>query len=169
MVYNLDVHCCSLLPSETFIFRTEIPEPLYLCQVSKKKSSENACGFWQLFVSLTIFKSPKSSRTSSLPDRPYFSTHVFMHAKLLQSCPTLWDPMDCSLLGLSVPGILQARILEWLAIAFSRVSTHGTYYFLHLKFPCGLIYSKWLPPCTDETHGKVEGHTAAFPSDFRQL
>ena len=39
-----------------------------------------------------------------------------MHAKLLQSCPTLCDPMDCSLPGSSVHGISQARILEWVAI-----------------------------------------------------
>ena len=40
-------------------------------------------------------------------------------AKLLQSCPTLCNPMDCSLPGSSVHGIFQARILEWGAIAFS--------------------------------------------------
>ena len=37
-----------------------------------------------------------------------------------QSCPTLRDPMDCSLLGSSVHGIFQARVLEWDAIAFSK-------------------------------------------------
>ena len=37
-----------------------------------------------------------------------------------QSCMTLCDPMDCSLLGYSVHGILQARILEWVAISFSK-------------------------------------------------
>ena len=40
-------------------------------------------------------------------------------AKSLQSCPTLCDPIDGSPPGSSVPGILQARILEWGAIAFS--------------------------------------------------
>ena len=40
-------------------------------------------------------------------------------AKSLQSCPTLCDPMDSSPPGSSVPGILQARTLEWVAIAFS--------------------------------------------------
>ena len=39
---------------------------------------------------------------------------AYMHAKSLPSCPTLCDPMDCSLPGSSVRGILQARILEWL-------------------------------------------------------
>ena len=43
-------------------------------------------------------------------------------AKSLQSCPTLCDPMDCSLPGSSIHGILQARILEWIAISFSRGS-----------------------------------------------
>ena len=38
-----------------------------------------------------------------------------------QSCPTLCDPMDCSLRGSSVHGIFQARVLEWGAIAFSGV------------------------------------------------
>ena len=41
-------------------------------------------------------------------------------AKLLQLCPTLCDPIDGSPLGFSVPGILQARILEWVAISFSN-------------------------------------------------
>ena len=40
-------------------------------------------------------------------------------AKLLQSCPTLCDPIDGSPLGASVSEILQARILEWVAISFS--------------------------------------------------
>ena len=41
-------------------------------------------------------------------------------AKSLQSCPTLYDPIDCSPPGSPVPGILQARVLEWVAIAFSE-------------------------------------------------
>ena len=42
---------------------------------------------------------------------------------ILQLCPTLCDPLDCSPLGSSVHGILQARILEWVAISFSRGSS----------------------------------------------
>ena len=41
-------------------------------------------------------------------------------AKSLQSCPTLCDPIDGSPSGSSVPGILQARTLEWVAISFSN-------------------------------------------------
>ena len=40
-------------------------------------------------------------------------------SEVTQSCPTLLDPMDCSLPGSSVHGIFQARVLEWGAIAFS--------------------------------------------------
>ena len=41
--------------------------------------------------------------------------------EVAQSCPTLSDPMDCSLPGSSVHGIFQARVLEWGAIAFSNL------------------------------------------------
>ena len=41
-------------------------------------------------------------------------------AKSLQSCPTLCDPIDGSPPGSSIPGILQARTLEWVAISFSN-------------------------------------------------
>ena len=41
-------------------------------------------------------------------------------AKSLQSCPSLCNPIDGSPLGYSVPGILQARTLEWVAISFSK-------------------------------------------------
>ena len=44
-------------------------------------------------------------------------------SEVTQSCPTLCNPVDCSLPGFSVHGILQARILEWLAISFSRGSS----------------------------------------------
>ena len=43
--------------------------------------------------------------------------------EVAESCPTLCDPMDCSLPGSSVQGILQERILEWVAIFFSRGSS----------------------------------------------
>ena len=44
-------------------------------------------------------------------------------SEVAQLCPTLCDPMDCSLPGFSVHGILQARILEWVTISFSRGSS----------------------------------------------
>ena len=47
------------------------------------------------------------------------SDTFFFFFSFAQSCPTLCDPMDCSPPGPSVRGILQARILEWVAISFS--------------------------------------------------
>ena len=46
--------------------------------------------------------------------------HAATAAKLFQSCPTLCDPMDGSPPGSPIPGILQARTLEWVAISFSN-------------------------------------------------
>ena len=46
-------------------------------------------------------------------------------AKSLQYCPTLSDPMDCSLPGSSIHGIFQARVLEWGAFAFSKLGVSG--------------------------------------------
>ena len=43
-------------------------------------------------------------------------------SEVTQSCPTLRDPMDCSPSGSSIHGILQARVLEWGAIAFSAIT-----------------------------------------------
>ena len=44
-------------------------------------------------------------------------------SEVTQSCPTLWDPVDCSPPGSSIHRILQARILEWVAISFSMKRT----------------------------------------------
>ena len=45
---------------------------------------------------------------------------VKSESEVVQSCPTLHDPMDCSLPGSFISGIFQARVLEWGAIAFSE-------------------------------------------------
>ena len=53
---------------------------------------------------------------------------VKSESEVAQSCLTLCDPMDCSLLGSSVHGVFQARVLEWGAIAFSDIK----YYILFI-------------------------------------
>ena len=62
-------------------------------------------------------------------ERPLCSSHSISTAaaaaKSLQSCPTLWDPTDGSPPGSSVPAILQARILERVAISFSNACIHA--------------------------------------------
>ena len=71
-------------------------------------------------------KSVEKSFSPQNPDSPGKSCHVVYRtaaataAKLLQSCLTLCDPIDSSPRGSSVPGILQARTLEWVAIFFSN-------------------------------------------------
>ena len=47
---------------------------------------------------------------------------VKSESEVVQLCPTLSNPMDCSLPGFSVHGIFQARVLEWVAIAFSSLN-----------------------------------------------
>ena len=51
---------------------------------------------------------------------------VKSESEVTQSCPTLSNPMDCSLPGSSVHGIFQARVLEWGAIAFSALISHAS-------------------------------------------
>ena len=68
----------------------------------------------------------RSTATKSKPRPPYAWVPALIYiaaaaaAKSLQSCPTLWDPIDGSPPGSPVPGILQARTLEWVAISFSN-------------------------------------------------
>ena len=64
---------------------------------------------------------------------------------LPQSCPTLYDPMDCSPPGSSVHGILQARTLEWVAISFSksRNKCHQLREFTYLYMATTNHYSSW--------------------------
>ena len=58
-------------------------------------------------------------------------------AKSFQSCPTLCDPIDGSSPGSPVPGILQVRTLEWVAIPFSRGWKMGIFY---QGWTLGLLY-----------------------------
>ena len=57
-----------------------------------------------------------------------------------KSCLTLFDPMDYSLPDSSVHGILQARILEWVAISFSKINSTSIKKFLQKKKECGILF-----------------------------
>ena len=63
---------------------------------------------------------------------------VKSESEITQSCPTVSDPMDCSPPGSSIHGIFQARVLEWVAIAFS-VWNHT----FKLKMPLLILAFKW--------------------------
>ena len=60
---------------------------------------------------------------------------MYAHAKSLQSCPTLCDPVDYSPPDFSVHGILQARILEWVAMPSSRRSSNPAIEPMSLESP----------------------------------
>ena len=66
-----------------------------------------------------------SCRASTILSILWVPLVLHMHAKSLQSCPALCNPMDGSLPGSSVHGILQERILEWVATSSSRGSSQG--------------------------------------------
>ena len=74
-------------------------------------------------ISLIIIKyhckQPRNYHIKSEKDK-YYRNSFICAAKSLQSCPTLCDPIDGSPTGFPVPGILQARTLEWVAISFSN-------------------------------------------------
>ena len=74
-------------------------EPVYGHQGGEKRWDELGDWDWHLYIYTAL-----------------------VHAKSLQLCPTLCNPMDCSLSGSSVHGILQAKVLEWVAISSSRGS-----------------------------------------------
>ena len=66
-----------------------------------------------LSIYLSLFSSPLGNHKFVFYTQTYFKCNSkYMHAKSLQSCLTVCNPMDCSLPGSSVHGILQARILE---------------------------------------------------------
>ena len=70
------------------------------------------CAVWLIGISIKVY------------------IYIYIHAKSLHSCPTLCDPMGCSLPGSSVHGILQARVLEWVAMPSS------TYVYIHIHIHC---------------------------------
>ena len=95
---------------------------------------------------------------------PYLPSPIMrcVHVKSLQSCLSLCDPMDHSLPGSSVHGILQARTLEWVAISSSRGSSQGPnpclLCLLHWQVssfplvPQRSLYYNWIPNVYDTKH-----------------
>ena len=75
--------------------------------------------YLHFLVQILPFSWEISPSTCSLCISNFLEGISAVAAKLLQLCPTLCDPTDGSPSGSTVPGILQARTLEWLAISFS--------------------------------------------------
>ena len=105
---------------------------IFLC-VCNLYQTQIVCLFWNSSVSPELLsllqvpnqlhwaeKSPPCGAHQSFPPEGLASFLAATAAKSLQSCPTLCDPIDGSPPGSPVPGILQARVLEWVAISFSN-------------------------------------------------
>ena len=103
---------CSL-PSSSFhgIFQARILE---LVAISFSRGSS------RLRDQTRVSCASPALQADSLPAEPPGKPYIIAYAKSLQSCPTLCNPIDGSPPGFPVPGILQARTLEWVAISFSN-------------------------------------------------
>ena len=82
-------------------------------------------------------------------------------SEVAQSCPTLCDPMNCSLPGSSLHGILQARVLEWIAISFSRGSSRPRDRARVSRIP-GRCFNPWAT--REEIHSCLR--SCSFSSDL---
>ena len=71
--------------------------------------------------------------------------HHILCMLVIQSCPTLCDPTDCSPPVSSVPGIFQARMVEWLGISFSRGSSWPRNQ-TQVSCPAGIFFTDWAIP-----------------------
>ena len=98
--------------------------PLFWILFFRKDESRGICCFKQLIFALVLWCLDRMAYYAA-----WFRTHILLWdrnrnpaaaAKSLQSCPTLCSPIDGSPPGSPVPGILQARTLEWVAISFSN-------------------------------------------------
>ena len=83
--------------------------------------------YWKVIVFLFLNIYPSLSFPLVLFCIVIYLVHSYPYCvtwrEVAQSCPTLCDPMDCNLPGSSIRGILQARVLEWVAISFPRRSS----------------------------------------------
>ena len=145
--YNLNQTPCDYTVEVTNRFKgldliDRVPEKLWMevCDIVWKTSP---AGCWLLLLSHISRVQPvrphrqQPTRLPSPWDSPGKNTGMGCHfliqcmkakseSEVTQSCPTLHNPMDCSLSGYSVHGIFQARVLEWGAIAFSKISPKRT-------------------------------------------
>ena len=113
------------LPSADRGTETRVQSPLQgkcLSQRRNIKAESETADLWQ----------PKWNENQTVleaaictPDRDTGPLEGAAAAKSLQSCPTLCDHLDGSPPGSSIPGILQARILEWVAISLSNACMHA--------------------------------------------
>ena len=89
--------------------------------------------------------------------------HAAVAAKSLQSCPTLCDSIDSSPPGSPVPGIFQARVLEWVAIAFSELDMTEQVNNKNMLTPMSLwLMDHFEPKTIENQHIRKRGHKFSF-------
>ena len=90
---------------------------------SKQQNSRNRKSLWQNY---RVWKDPSDHlQHFHFTEKHYHFTEWVRVSEVAQSCPTLCDPVDCSLPGSSIHGLLQARILERVAISFPNACMHA--------------------------------------------
>ena len=88
-------------------------------------------------------------------------------SEVTQSCPTLHDPMDCSLAGSSVHGIFQARVLEWGAIAFSNASVKGLkFHGCWIQLGFSSVSDGYESACNAGDPGLIPGEGNGYPLQY---
>ena len=148
-------------PSPWYQNQIKIPQKkkITFYDLKKKNSSPESGHAAKSLQSCLALCDPIDSSPARLPrpwDSPGKNTGVGCHfllqcmkvkreSEAAQLCPTLPDPMDCTLLGSSIHRILQARVLEWVAIAFSLLPRAlGNY----PNYPILRLVSILTPPCS---------------------
>ena len=93
------------------------PSPIHACMLSRFSHVQLCATPWTAAQQAPLFTG--FSRQEHWSGLPFPSPLHESESEVAQSCPTLHDPVDCSLPGSAVHGIFQARVLEWGATAFS--------------------------------------------------
>ena len=123
----------SVIPSNNLILCLTLLLPSIFSSIRVFSNELALCIRWPKYWSFSFSNSTYNEYSVLISFRIDLFDHLAVQGTLksllkkwsevAQSCPTLCDPMDCSLPGSSIPGILQAGILEWVAIFFSRRSS----------------------------------------------
>ena len=109
---------CLFISHQTMVFHCASSDDLW--HKVHRRSIIPGLNFPEFFSHGHCFCHPTASAPTCFFTSVLSSVSPSAAAKSLQSCPTLFDPIDSSPPGSPIPGILQARILEWVAISFSN-------------------------------------------------
>ena len=112
------------LPTKVYLVKAMVfPVVMYVCESwTIKKAEHRRTDAFELWCWRRLLRVPWTARRSN--------QSILKENEVAQSCPTLCDPVDCSPAGSSVHGILQAKILELVAISFSSPKGNQSWIFI---------------------------------------